>query len=293
MPLNSPINNTDSKDPGILFVVATPIGNRKDITLRAIETLGQVDLVAAEDTRKTGLFLLSHEIKANLISYHEYNERKRTPYLINKIKSGLSIALVSNAGTPSVSDPGYHLITEAILNKIRVVPIPGASAPITALSAAGISGGSFIFMGFPPRNKTKRKKMLETFLEEEKTIVFYESPKRVTTFLEEIKERLGNRDTVISREMTKLYEEFIRGNLSEVITNLKDRPSVKGEFTILINGSKEKKKICDEDLLKEVKARMDRGDSGVLEIAKEISRKYHLKKSMVYDMALKIKEDQD
>ena len=274
-------------------MVATPIGNKKDITLRAIETLGQVDLVAAEDTRKTGLFLLSYKIKANLISYHEYNERKRTPYLINKIKSGLSIALVSNAGTPSVSDPGYHLITEAILNEIRVVPIPGVSAPITALSASGISGGSFIFIGFPPKNKSKRKKMLETFLEEEKTIVFYESPKRVTTFLKEIKERLGNRHAVISREMTKLHEEFIRGTLSEVITSLKDRPSVKGEFTILINGNREKKKICEKELLKEVKARMDRADSGVLEIAKEISKKYHIKKSMVYEMALKIKKDQN
>jgi len=293
MPLNSPINNTDAKDPGILFVVATPIGNRKDITLRAIETLDQVDLVAAEDTRKTGLFLISLKIKANLISCHEHNEKKRTPYLINKMKSGFSVALVSDAGTPSVSDPGYHLITEAISNRIRVVPIPGASAVVTALSASGIARGSFIFMGFPPRNKNKRKKMLKTFLEEEKTIVFYESPRRITTFLEEIKETLGNRHSVISREMTKLHEEFIRGDLSEVITSLKDRASIKGEFTILISGNREKKKICDEELLKEVKARMDKADSGVLEIAKEISKKYHLKKSMVYDIALKIKGDQD
>ena len=286
MPLNSHINDIDT---GILFVVATPIGNKKDITVRALETLTHVDLVAAEDTRKTGRFLSFHNIKANLISYHEYNEKKRTPFLISKIKSGLSVALVSNAGTPSLSDPGYHLITEAISNEIKVVPIPGASAAIAALSASGIPGGSFVFIGFLSRNKSKRKKILKELLEEKRIMVFYESPRRIITFLEEIYGVMGDRYSVLSREMTKIHEEFIRGELSEIITILKARSSVKGEFTILVSGSACKEDINIENISREIKNRLEKTDSGVLNIAKEISKKYNVKKSMIYDMALKIK----
>ena len=290
MPLNSHINDIDTGAKGVLFVVATPIGNQKDITIRALEILAQVDLVAAEDTRKTGSFLLFHSIKTNLISYHEYNEKKRTPLLISKIKSGLSVALVSNAGTPSLSDPGYHLITEAISNKIKVVPIPGASAAITALSASGIPGGSFVFIGFLPRNKSKRKKILKELLKEKKIMVFYESPRRIIFFLEEIYGVMGDRYSVLSREMTKIHEEFIRGELSEIIIILKARSSIKGEFTILVSGCACEESVDIEKISKEIKNRLKETDSKVLNIAKEISKKYNVKKSMVYDMALKIKD---
>ena len=198
---------------GKLYVVATPIGNKDDITLRALRVLGEVDFVAAEDTRHTGRFLAHHKIKSRLISYHEHNEAERTPDLIKKLMDGSSIAVVSNAGTPSVSDPGYRLVKTAIDSGIMVIPIPGVSATITALSAAGLPIDSFIFMGFPARKKGKRLKQLSGLANENKTIVFYESPRRILNLIEEIIIIMGDRYGVLSREMTKLHEEFLRGNL--------------------------------------------------------------------------------
>ena len=161
---------------GDLYVVTTPIGNMEDITIRALKTLGQVDLVAAEDTRHTGRLLAYHDIKNNLISYHEHNEKARTPVLIHRLKTGSSVALVTNAGTPTVSDPGYRLVKEAIANHIRVIPIPGVSAVITANSAAGLPTDSFIFAGFPAKKKAKRLKQLQDLADEKKTLIFYENP---------------------------------------------------------------------------------------------------------------------
>jgi 16S rRNA (cytidine1402-2'-O)-methyltransferase len=290
MPLNSP---TD--DPGnigetcSLYVVATPIGNRDDITIRALNILGQVDIVAAEDTRHTGRLLAHHNIKGNLISYHEHNEVKRTPELIHRLKTGSSVALVSNAGTPSVSDPGYRLVKEAIANNIKVIPVPGVSAAVTALSAAGLPTYSFIFVGFPAKKKAKRLKQLKELARENRTIIFYESPKRILTFLEEIINAMGDRYGVLSREMTKLHEEFLRGFLSEIRCILNARPAVKGECTLIVMGLEENKEVSLETIRNEINTELEKTGSRLSDIARAVAKKYGLPKSKVYNEALKLK----
>ncbi len=290
MPLNSPINDSGKKNrEGNLYIVATPIGNRDDITIRALNILEQADTIAAEDTRHTGRFLSHHKIKGNLVSYHEHNEKKRTPDLIKKLKQGLSVALVSNAGTPSVSDPGYCLIKEAIASNIKVVPIPGVSAAITALSAAGLPTDSFIFIGFLSKTKNKRLKQLRELANEQRTMIFYESPKRILKLLDEIKLIIGDRYCVLSREMTKLHEEFIRDSVSEIFQNLKARPAIKGEITLLVKGYIKDKDVPLEIIKQEIKKNIDLTDNKLSSIAKQIAIKYGLPKSKVYEMALKIK----
>jgi 16S rRNA (cytidine1402-2'-O)-methyltransferase len=273
-----------------LYVVATPIGNREDVTVRALNTLRKVDLIAAEDTRKTGNFLSHHKIKNRLISYHEHNENKRTPEIISKLLDGTSIALVSNAGTPSVSDPGYRLIATAIENNIKVIPIPGVSAATAAMSVSGLPTDSFVFIGFPPRKKGKRLKILTELAVEPHPLIFYESPQRILAFLEEIISRIGDRPAVLAREMTKLHEEFIRGSVSEILMTLKKRAKVKGECTLLVSGRKEKEEIDSEIVEAEIKAAFKKHQSGLSEISKFIAQKYGLSKNKVYEIALKIKD---
>jgi 16S rRNA (cytidine1402-2'-O)-methyltransferase len=225
-----------AKKKGVLYVVATPIGNREDITLRALKTLRDVDLVVAEDTRKSGKFLSHHRIKNRLVSYHEHNEKRRTPELLAKLLDGTTIALVSNAGTPGVSDPGYRLVAAAIENKISVIPVPGPSAATTAMSASGLPTDSFVFIGFSPKKKGKRLKFITELAAEPRALIFYESPKRVLAFLEEVVSHIGDRPAVLAREMTKLHEEFIRGRVSEILETMKARPAIKGECTLLVAG---------------------------------------------------------
>lgn len=275
---------------GKLYVVATPIGNKDDITLRALRVLGEVDFVAAEDTRHTGRFLAHHKIKSRLISYHEHNEAERTPDLLKKLMDGSSIAVVSNAGTPSVSDPGYRLVKAAIDSDIMVIPIPGVSAAITALSAAGLPIDSFVFMGFPARKKGKRLKQLSVLANENKTIVFYESPRRILNLIEEIIIIMGDRYGVLSREMTKLHEEFVRGNLSEILSNMQQRPNVKGECTLLVMGREGDEDISMETIRIEIKKEFKVPGSRPSDIAKGIAKKYKLPKNKVYKETLKIKE---
>jgi len=291
MPLNSLTNSTEETGKkGELYVVATPIGNREDITLRALNVLGGVDLVAAEDTRHTLRFLSHHNIKRRLISYHEHNERERTKNLLDKLNSGLSVALVSNAGTPTVSDPGYQLIKAAIESGIRVVPIPGVSAAVTALSVSGMPTDSFAFVGFLARKKGKRLEQLRKLTFEQRTIIFYESPRRIQRLLEEIILNIGDRNGVLCREMTKLHEEFIRGNLSDILMSLKKRPSIKGECTLLVAGDEENEDASMEKVRKEIKKRLVSAKGSLSDIAKEIAKKYNLPKNIVYDEGLKIKE---
>jgi 16S rRNA (cytidine1402-2'-O)-methyltransferase len=290
MPLNSPINDPGKKNKGgTLYIVATPIGNRDDITIRALNILERADLIAAEDTRHTGRFLSHHNIKGSLVSYHEHNEKKRTPGLIKKLKQGLSVALVSNAGTPSVSDPGYCLIKEAIASHIKVVPIPGVSAAITALSAAGLATDSFVFIGFLPKTKNKRLKLLRELAKEQRTMIFYESPKRILKLLDEIKLIIGDRYGVLSREMTKLNEEFIRGSMSEILQNLKVRSAIKGEVTLLVKGLGKDKDVPFEIIKQEIKKNMKLTENSLPNLSKRIAIKYGLPKNKVYEMALKIK----
>jgi len=290
MPWNLPTDST--KNTSIkerLYVVATPIGNMDDITLRALNVLDQVDLIAAEDTRHTGKLLKYHNIKNHLISYHEHNENERTPDLINRLKTGTSVALVSNAGTPSVSDPGYRLVKEAVINNIRVIPIPGVSAAIAALSVSGLPTDSFVFIGFPAKKKAKRLKQLKDLAAESKTMVFYESPKRILTFLKEIISVMGDRYGVLSREMTKLHEEFIRGSLSEILSSLNARPAIKGECTFLLTGCEKNKEVSIKTVGTEIIKALEKKQSKLSELSKIIAQKYGLPKNKVYDEALRLK----
>ena len=290
MPLNSHTDDyRENLKKGKLYIVATPIGNRDDITLRAVKVLGEVDLIAAEDTRKTGQLLAFHKIKNHLISCHEHNETRRIPALMDKLNNGLSIAVVSDAGTPSVSDPGYRLINEAIAENIRIIPVPGVSAITAALSASGLATDSFIFIGFTVKKREKRLKQLEKLSQENKTLIFYESPRRIIAFLDEIIETMGDRCAVLAREMTKRYEEFIRGFLSEIRNNLKKRPSIKGEFTLLVAGNDSKAAVSMDAVRADIMNSLKVKKARLSEIAKILSKKHHLAKNIIYDEALKIK----
>ena len=274
---------------GTLYVVATPIGNMEDITLRALNILDQVDLIAAEDTRHTGKLLKYHHIKSRLVSYHEHNEKEKTPLLIERIETGSSIALVSNAGTPTVSDPGYMLLQTAVKQGIRVIPIPGASAGVAALSVSGLPTDSFIFIGFCAKKKTKRLKQLRELAGEKKTLIFYENPGRILIFIEEIINVMGDRYGVLCREMTKLHEEFLRGRLSELIDSLSHRPAVKGECTLLVKGCEEKKDVSKDVIRAELAEALGKKGCKISEASRIIAQKYGFSKNDVYEEALKLK----
>lgn len=220
---------------GTLFVVATPIGNLEDITHRAVRLLSEVDLIAAEDTRQTKILLNKYQINTPLTSYHKFNIKAKTDQLIAQLQAGKNIALVSDSGTPGISDPGFELIRESGNQGIRVEPIPGPSAVITALSVAGLPTNEFVFVGFLPKKPGKRKKTLERLQKEQGTIIIYESPFRLIKTLAEIKEILGERKVAVCRELTKKFEEIIRGRIGEVIERLKDRV-IKGEIVLVVSG---------------------------------------------------------
>lgn len=281
-------NSTQTDSLGILYVVATPIGNRKDITLRALDILKKADFILTEDTRKTGRFLEYYKIKNRLVSYHEHNENKRAPVLVEKLKRGMSMALVSDAGTPTVSDPGYTLIYHAIANNIKIVPVPGVSAAISALCVSGLPSDSFVFIGFVSRKKKKRIEQLQNLSTEKRTLVFYESPRRILSFMEDLSYAFGsNRYVVISREMTKIHEEFIRGTVSELVDILKKRSSIKGEFTLVVSGVSDDKDISIEVIKKDIYSKLEENNK-LSDVAKEIALKYQVPKSMVYNEALKL-----
>jgi 16S rRNA (cytidine1402-2'-O)-methyltransferase len=292
MPSTSLTDDTGpNAGPGTLYVVATPIGNRDDITLRALSVLKNADLIAAEDTRHTGKLLSLHGIKGRLISYHEYNERVKTPGLVDRLRNGSSVALVSNAGTPVVSDPGYCLIKEAIAAGINIVPVPGVSAAIAALSVSGLATDSFIFIGFCPKKKEKRLNLLRDLNNEKRTVIFYESPRRILNLIEEIKAVMGERPSVLSREITKIHEEFIRGTLSEILTAFKERSEIKGECTLLVSGCEEKEAVSPEVVTKELKESIRSNKKPLSTLAKETAKKFGLSKNAVYEEALRIKNE--
>lgn len=219
--------------PGTLYIVSTPIGNLKDITLRAIDTLKSVDLIAAEDTRHTKILLDRYQITAPMTSYFEYNKVQKTEYLLKALQEGKSVALVSDAGTPGISDPGYRIIRMCIDNKIPVLPIPGASGLLTALVASGKSAGKFTFEGFLSNKSIKRKNQLKKLKEEERTLVLYESPHRMLKLLEDVLDVYGDVEIVVARELTKKFEELRREKASEAIQHFKST-APRGEFIVII-----------------------------------------------------------
>lgn len=221
---------------GILYIVATPIGNLEDVTLRAVKVLQEVDIIAAEDTRKLQILLKRYGISPpSMISFFQGNEEKRTREIIGILLEGKKVALVSESGTPTISDPGYKLVKEAVELGLRVVPVPGPSALIAALSASGLPTDSFCFFGFLPPKGSKRRKRLEQLATCRPTVVLYESPRRLETTLEDLLKWCGNRRIVLAREITKLHEEFLRGTIKEVIEEIKRFPR-RGEITLIMEG---------------------------------------------------------
>lgn len=228
-----PESNTET---GILFVVSTPIGNLKDISLRAIDVLSQVDLIAAEDTRKSRILLNRYNIKVPVTSFYAYNQRIKTPSLIVRLLDGKNLALITDAGTPGISDPAYSLVTAAIEKRINIEAVPGAAAFLTALVLSGLPTNRFVFDGFLPVKKG-RKKRLQELSEEKRTIILYESRYRLIRTLKDLLEFLGDRKIVVARELTKKFEEVLRLNIKEAIESFEKRSSIKGEFVLLIEGN--------------------------------------------------------
>ena len=221
---------------GALYLVATPIGNLEDITYRAVKVLASVDLIAAEDTRKTKILLDHYNISKPMMSYYSYNEKTRAPQLIEKLLAGQSIALVSDAGTPGISDPAFHIVQQALENAIAIIPIPGPAACLTALIASGLPTDRFVFEGFLPLKKGRQTKF-EILKSEFRTMIIYESPHRVMKTLTDIQTYLGNRKVVVARELTKKFEEIVRGSVQSVLIEL-SKNSPRGEYVVIIEGNR-------------------------------------------------------
>ncbi|MFO7965081.1 MAG: 16S rRNA (cytidine(1402)-2'-O)-methyltransferase [Desulfobacterales bacterium] len=271
-----------------MYIVAIPIGNMADITLRALDILRCVDIIAAEDTRHAAALLKFYTIGNRLISYHDHNEDKRAPGLIDRLKRGAAVALISEAGTPMVSDPGYRLVKKALENGIPVVPIPGVSALVTALTASGLATDAFVFIGFLDRKKNRRLEQIRAMKNDRRTHILYESPRRIMALLAELIDALEDRNAVLAREMTKPHEEFIRGPLSGILTKLEKRGGVKGECTLVIDGGDDRTD-ARSSLREEIVAALDGTDAKPAVMSKQIAEKLGMSKQAVYDEIVKIK----
>ena len=228
---------------GVLYIVATPIGNLEDISKRAVNCLSSVDFCAAEDTRKSKILMNKYNINTRLVSYHNFSEKQKLKYLISNLKDGLNIALISDAGTPLISDPGYLLVKAAQEESIQVIPIPGPSSLISALSISGFPSDKFIFYGFPPKQQKAKQSFMKSLVSENRTSIVFESKRRIKDFLENLEGLCPGRKVFIAREMTKLHETFYRGEINKVISEISlDENSLKGEFVIVVEGIKEVKK---------------------------------------------------
>ena len=267
---------------GKLYIVATPIGNLEDITLRALRVLKEVDLIAAEDTRQTLKLLNHYEINKPLISYHRHNEETKSEILIEKLRNGENIALVSDAGTPGICDPGEEVIKKAIEDNIEVIPIPGACAMINALIVSGISTKEFEFLGFLPLNKKLRRQKLKEIENSSKTIIIYEAPHKMKTTLGDLKEILKDRKIVLARELTKIHEEFIRKSIDELLSEI---DTIKGEMILIIEGNKidtEECKNFDEISLEDHYKLYEEKGLNKKEIIKQIARDRNVNKNEIY-----------
>ena len=273
---------------GTLYIVATPIGNLEDITLRALRVLKDVDLIAAEDTRHTQILLRHFGIRTPLTSYHEHNERTKARQLIERLKQGKNVALVSDAGTPAISDPGFRLIVEAIQAKVSVVPLPGASALTAVLSAGGLPTDRFVFEGFLPVKQKERRERIQTLRAETRTLVVYEAPHRLQETLADMRAILGDREIVLAREVSKVHEEFLRGSIGELIRQIGDG-EIRGELTLVIKGSAGENEVSEDRLKAEIRKLRGRG-MRVKEIAEIMGERYSMAKRELYRLALEVED---
>lgn len=276
----------ENRDTGKLYLVATPIGNLEDITFRAINVLKEADIIAAEDTRHTLKLLNHYEISKPLISYHRHNEDVKKEVLINKLLEGQNIALVTDAGTPGISDPGEEIVREAIENNIEIIPIPGACALINALIPSGLNTKEFAFYGFLPLNKNNRKSVLERIKKEDKTVILYEAPHKLIKTLEDIQASLGDIDCVLAREITKIHEEFIRGSINSILEKMKEKEAIKGEYIVLLdlnNNVIEEDDIKNKTIEEQYKIYESQGMEKK-DIIKQIAKNKNVAKNEIYKL---------
>lgn len=281
----------DKETRGVLYMVATPIGNLEDITLRALRVLKEVDLVAAEDTRRSRILLSAYGIKTPLISLHEHNEKERSRVVLSRLRDGLSVAYVSDAGTPCVCDPGHHLVCAALEGEIRVVPVPGACALPAALSVCGFDAGPFLFCGFLPPRQNRRRRFLESVRQAEVTVIFYESPARIRKTLEDALEILGDRQVVVARELTKVFEEIKQGQLS-MLLNQTPAAKIRGEFTVIVRAAAHEPAPLSEEEIQEALRKILAEKSVSLRDAVALTaRQTQIPRKKIYDAAVKIRRE--
>jgi 16S rRNA (cytidine1402-2'-O)-methyltransferase len=264
---------------GTLYIVATPLGNLEDITLRAIRVLKEASVVACEDTRRTVKLLNRYEIRTSMFIFHDYNKVRAGAVLMRRLAEGENVALVSDAGTPAISDPGYELVREAIAAGVAVEVIPGPSALISALVVSGLPTDHFAFEGFLPNRKEKRRKALQALAGETRTMIFYESPQRVGAFLAEAAEILGDRRACLVRELTKVHEEILRGTLPELAAEIVRRGSVLGEITLVVAGGQKTVEMSTDEI---VRAALEDASGSSRDLAREISERTGLSRKEVY-----------
>ncbi|PKN17128.1 MAG: 16S rRNA (cytidine(1402)-2'-O)-methyltransferase [Deltaproteobacteria bacterium HGW-Deltaproteobacteria-6] len=283
------MNKSAGEKQGTLYMVATPIGNLEDITLRALRILKEVDLIAAEDTRHSRILLSAYNIKTPLISLHEHNEKERSALVVSRIEQGMSVAYISDAGTPCISDPGHHLVNLALTSKISVVPVPGSSALITALSVCGFPADQFSFYGFLPPKENKRRRFLEAIGDEEKTVIFYESPARIMETLKDVYDILGDRSIVVARELTKVFEEIKRGRISDILLQA-PLGKAKGEFTVILQGvSRMPVSLTDDQIRESLLLLWEESPMSLRDAVAEVVRQTGLSRKKIYDIAVKIR----
>lgn len=278
---------------GGLYVVATPIGNLEDMTFRAVRILQQAEAIAAEDTRHTGKLLHHFQIETPQLSYHDHNRRSRLPELMALLQRGKAIALVSDAGMPGISDPGYELVKACVEEGIPVIPIPGASAVVTALSASGLPSDRFVFEGFLPAKSKDRRDRLEQLKSEQRTLVFYEAPHRIRQTLQDLEQEFGgDRAIVLARELTKLHEEFWRGTVSEAIAHYQQREP-QGEYTLVLEGDTQVPLVFSEAMLKaELQSLVNQGLSRS-QASRQLAQQTHLPRRDLYQLALSLPDEEN
>jgi len=274
---------------GTLYIVSTPIGNLQDISARAIKVLKDADLIACEDSRHTKKLLNNFGINTPLTSYHEHNELSKSQKLVEDLKEGKDIALVTDAGTPCVSDPGYRVVNLAVKNSIKVVPLPGPSSVFAALAVSGLPSDKFLFLGFLPKTKKQVEKICEQYINEPYTLILFESPKRIKKTLGYLLEGLGQREAVLCRELTKLHEEIVYGTLEELLQTFSDRDNIKGEITLVIKGFQEDKAESSDEIEVVITNRLKTLNNLGLSLkdsVKVVCEDYKISKKTVYDKAL-------